>query len=190
MGTDLSSFKPLNEFRFGHTPLQVEYFKTMNQQGCPAFVYWQHVLQLKGLRDSIQELQLEQNEIFGEVEDAKGFWPCWNKRQRRRKLPRLQFRLERLTESIEQKEREAGYTLKVIKEKFSEFLDWSEEDIFECEKEYWTIRLGKQLVCSSLARHLGVSEGSLEAVMSLPDPQQQEILQVLGQERKKLEGKT
>jgi hypothetical protein len=180
---ELASFAPIRDYRFGHTPLQIEYFKTVQQQGCPAFVYWQHVLQLKSLNDSMQELRLEMDELAGEIDDAQRWWPVWNRAQRGRKLPRLQFKLKKLNEAFEQKYREAGTTLEIIKTQFSDYTSMTEEEIFGQEKEYWTIRLGKQLVCSQLSRQLGVSEGSLEAVLSLPQQQQQEILQVLGQGR-------
>jgi hypothetical protein len=177
---ELSSFSPVQTYRFGHTPTQIEYFKTLQQQGCPAFVYWQHVLQLKTLHDSMKEAQFEIAELEWEINAAERFWPPWSRGQRQRKLPRLKFKLSKLRESFEQKSREAGTTLNIIRTQFSDYVTMTEDDIFAQEKEYWTIRLGKQLVCSQLSRQLGVSEGSLEAVLSLPNRQQQEILQVLG----------
>ena len=74
-------------------------------------------------------------------------------------------------------------TLDVIRNQFSDFIELSEDEIFAHEKEYWTVRLGKQLVCSQLSRQLGVSEGSLEAVLALPRPQQQEILNMFQQSK-------
>lgn len=174
--TKLSSFKPLQEFRFGHSPLQIEYFKTLQQNGSIVFTYWQHVLQLKGLYNSIQELQLDLKDVEDDLADANHFFPFWSLGKRKRKIPRLQFKKKAIEEAIEQKTREANVTYSIIQEKFSDCLDLTEDEIFSQEKEYWTIRLGKQLVCSQLARKLGIPEGNLEAILALPEAQQQELL--------------
>ena len=161
--------------------MQIEFFKTTQQQGCPAFVYWQHVLQIKALSDSIKEGTLELNEIAGEIEDANSRWPYFTRKQRLRKIPRLKFRAQQIQESIDQKTRELKTHKHIIESQFYEFIDQTEEEIFAHEREYWTIRLSKQLVTSKLARQLGVSEGSLEAVLALPEDQQKEILQLMTQ---------
>lgn len=166
-----------NLFKFGHTPMQIEYFQTSSQQGNEKWEYWQHILQLKSLHSALSELQISYDEIEYEIEDAESFWPFWNRRKRARNIPKLKFKRASILRSIKEKSREAEYHLEVIERKYSHLKDISEEEILKDEASYWTLRLGRQLGASHLGRVLGVSESELLAVLSLPHEEQRKIFE-------------
>lgn len=166
---------PIQSFKFGHTPLQIEYFQTSSQQGNDRWEYWQHILQLKSLHSSLCDLQLSYNETLYEIEDAERFWPLWTFNKRKRCRPRLRFKLKTIQKSIDEKSREVEYHLEIIDRKYQHLKSITEDDILKEETSYWTQRLGKQLAVSHLGRILGVSEGELSAVLALPIEQQRQI---------------
>jgi len=166
---------PILEFKFGHTPIQIEYFQISNQQGNDKWEYWQHILQLKALHNTLCELKLSYDETMYELDDANHFWPFWTKKQRQRTIPRLEFKLTNIQKSITEKSRETEYHLEVINRKYQHLKNITEDEIFKDESNYWTQRLGKQLGTSHLSRLLGVSEGELLAVLALPHDQQRQV---------------
>jgi hypothetical protein len=172
-------------FKFGHTPMQIEYFQTINQQGNEKFEYFQHILQLRSLYTTLAEMKITYDEIEYEIKDTLSFWPIWNKAKRKRSYPRLKFKLESIQRSIDEKSREVEYHLDVIEKKFSHLKNLKETDILADETGYWTLRLSRQLASSHLSRLLGVSESELLAVLALPNEQQKQIFdsmkQLLGQ---------
>lgn len=171
----LENETPILEFTFGHTPMQIEYFQTSSQQGSDKWEYWQHILQLKALHNTLCELRLSYDETMHEFNDAYSFWPFWTKKKRRRSAPRLEFKLTNIQKSIAEKSRETEYHLEVINRKYQHLKDITEDEIFKDESNYWTQRLGKQLGTSHLSRLLGVSEGELLAVLALPHDQQRKV---------------
>jgi len=175
----LENFAPVNDFKFGHSPLQIEYFQTAKQQGSEPWEYYQHILQLKALNMALKEMEVEIFEIDCQIRDAKKFWPFWSLKKRKELLPRLFLREESILRVIREKEREVGYHLEIIERRFSQFKEYSEEEIFKSEKEYWITRIKRQLATSHLSRLLAVSEGELSALMSLPVDFQKEILDSL-----------
>lgn len=172
----LEKFAPVQNFKFGHSPLQIEFFQTAKQQGSEAWEYYQHILQLKGLNMALKEMQVELFELACQIRDANKFWPIWSFKKRQELLPRLFLKEESILRTIAEKEREVNYHIAIIERRYSQFKNCSEEEIFESEKEYWTTRIGRQLATSHLSRLLQVSEGELAALMSLPVDQQKEIL--------------
>lgn len=165
----------ISSFKFGHTPLQIEYFQTANQQGNEKWEYWQHILQLRALHTTLCELKISYDEAVYEIEDAKSLWPIWSLKKRRRSIPRIQLKLNTIKRSIDEKTREVDFHLEVVDRRYGHLKDLTEEDIFKDETSYWATRLGRQLGASHLGRVLGVSEGELLAVLSLPHEQQRQI---------------
>jgi hypothetical protein len=173
----LDQYKPLQTYAFGHTPVQITHFKTMQQNGSELFEYWHHVLQLRTLRDSLEEMELQRDDIQHEITVCEKIWPFWNFSERQRKIPRLIFQLRKINRTLVEKAREAKTHYDILKTQYSKFEDLREEEILEQDKEYWAHRLGKQLATSRMSRALGVGEGELAAVLSLPKEEQQKILQ-------------
>jgi hypothetical protein len=171
----LETATPIRDFKFGHTPLQIECFQTASQQGNEKWEYWQHLLQLKALYSTLCDLKVTYDEISYEIEDSKSFWPPWSYKKRKRGLARLQFKLDTIQRSTEEKTREVDYHLAVIEHRYSHLKDLREVDILKEEAPYWSLRLGRQLGASHLSRVLGVSEGELLAVLSLPEEQQHQV---------------
>ena len=165
----------IGSFKFGHTPMQVEFFQTASQHGSDKWQYWQHILQLKSLHSSLCELKVSYDETLYEIQDAEAFWPFWSKKKRSRSLPRLRLKIAGFQRTIEEKAREVDYHLAVIERKYAHLKDIKEEDILKDEASYWTLRLGRQLGASHLSRLLGVSESELLAVFSLPLDQQRQV---------------
>lgn len=185
---ELEKFSPIHDYAFGHTPLQMEYFQVSNQQGSPEFMYWQHVLQLQVLYKSIRETKIRQTELQSEIADIENtlikFGEKW--RSRKRSIPRLKFELDATESTLKQKEREAEFHYNIIRTKFSDLIEKPEKVLFESEKEYWALRLSRQLFASHMSRTLGVSEGELSAVLSLPEPMQKTIIKMLQDQKDKL----
>lgn len=171
----LELMTPICSFKFGHTPMQIEYFQTANQQGNEKWEYWQHILQLKALHSSLSELQVSVAEVKYELEDATCLWPFWTKKKRERNIPRLQLKLGSLVRSVEEKTREVEYHLEIIDRRYPHLKTLTEEDILKEETSYWSLRLGRQLGASHLGRLLGVSESELLAVLALPIEQQRQV---------------
>lgn len=171
----LEQIPSIRSFKFGHTPLQIEFFQTSNQQGNEKWEYWQHILQLRSLYISLTELKVSRDEVIYELEDAKSFWPFWSINKRKRLIPRLQLKLNNFLRSLEEKTREVECHIEVIERKYNHLKDIREEDILSTETSYWTTRLSRQLGASHLGRLLGVSESELLAVLALPKEDQQSI---------------
>lgn len=171
----LEQTTPIREFKFGHTPMQIEYFQTSNQQGNERFEYWQHILQLKALYTSLCEMRVSYDETQYEIQDSLAFWPPWTRKKRQRALARLRFKIDTIQRAIEEKTREVDYHLAVIEQRYLHLKELKEEDILKDESHYWTTRLGRQLGASHLSRVLGVSESELLAVLSLPIEQQRQV---------------
>ena len=164
-------------FKFGHTPTQIEFFQTSNQRGDEKWEYWQHILQLKSLEGTLQELKVSYTEVQDEIDDALALWPFWSIKKRLRKIPRLRLQQYNLDKSIAEKTREVEFHLEVIEKKYTHLKTLKEEDILKDENEYWSRRLSRQLGASHLSRILGVSESELLAVLALPEEQQRQIFE-------------
>ncbi len=163
-------------FAFGHTPVQMEYFQTINQSGQEKWEYWQHVLQLKALYNALKESEIAYNEVAAELAEAKAFWPIWNRKKRRQRVPRLVFKLDNLLSTQKEKGKEADYHLHLIDTKYSHLKDLTEDDIIKEDVDYWTHRLGRQLGAAYMSRVLGISEGEVLSLLSLPSAYQKEVL--------------
>jgi len=174
---DLEGFEPLHKYLFGHSPFQIQFFKNSSQRGSDKFEYWNQVLQLKSLYQSIKELQLEREELVGELGDCGRFFPPWSRRSRRRKIPRLRWQLDKIDGSIKSKAREAEYHLKFIRSEYPELIGMDEEKIFEVEREYWVQRLSKQMALTHIAARAALPAGDLSAVYCLPENIQKEVLE-------------
>lgn len=168
---------PISSFKFGHTPMQIEYFQTSNQQGNEKWEYWQHILQLKSLHSTLAGLKVSYDELNYEIQDAIQFWPPWSKKKRTRLLPRLQLKLSDIQRSIEEKTREVEYHLEIIERRYQHLKNITEDAILKDEPAYWSHRLGRQLGASHLGRLLGVSESEILAVLSLPSEQQHQVFE-------------
>lgn len=96
----LASLAPLQEFKFGHSPLQLEYFQVSNQMGNEKWEYWQHLVQLRALQSSIEEMEISREETLQEIKEAKAFWTPWTRVKRLRKLPRLNLKIKSLERTL------------------------------------------------------------------------------------------
>ena len=177
----LELMTPINSFKFGHTPIQIEYFQTSNQQGNEKWEYWQHILQLRALHASLCEMKVSYDETVYEIDDAKSIWPLWTRKKRKRSIPRLQLKLNTIQRSIDEKTREVDCHLEVIERRYQHLKTLTEEEIIKDENAYWARRLGRQLGASHLSRLLGVSDGELLAVLSLPQDQQKQVFEGMRQ---------
>lgn len=175
----LYRFSPIHEFTFGHTPFQVRYFKTTSQKGCREFEYWQQVLQLKTLDQSLREAEVEREEICGEIDDAQSWWPFWNRKQRRRKLARLYLRLSQVGRRIFDQEAEAARHIQVIESDYADLTGLTEAEIFAKEPEYWTQRLSRQVALGTMGAKLGISSGDLTAIAALPEDVQVRVFDLI-----------
>jgi len=110
---------PIKSFKFGHTPIQIEYFQTSSQQGNEKWEYWQHILQLKALHSALCELKISYNETNYDLKDANTIWPFWSYDKRKRSIPRIQFKLDSIQKSIDEKTRESEYHIEIIDRKYS-----------------------------------------------------------------------
>ena len=167
---------PINEFVFGHTQTQIEYFQTSSQQGNEKWEYWQHILQLRTLHSTVREQRVSLDELAFEIEDTSSWWPFWNRARRKRGLPRLLLKKDSIQKTINEKLNEIKCHLEVIDRKYSHLRKLKEEDILTDESDYWAKRLGRQLGASRLSRSLGISEGEVLAVLALPAEQQQQVV--------------
>jgi hypothetical protein len=172
----LESFKPIHEFRFGHTPFQVQYFKTSSQAGCREFEYWQHCLQLRQFYRTLRDIELDIHDVELTLEEACAWWPLWNRAKRRHGIPRLEWRLQVLRESYEDSRAEAQRHIDVLQKQFGDLLGLSEAEIMTKEPEYWTQRLTRQIAAAKAGQHLGIPVGELVALASLPPELQTRIL--------------
>jgi len=173
----LSDLTPLREFKFGHSPLQLEHFQISSQKGNDKWEYWQHILQLRALQGSLAEMKVLGDELDYEIIDAKRFWPPWSQNRRRRSLPRLNLKKEQLRRSIAEKSQEALRHLEIIERRYPHLKDIKEEEILKDEASYWTMRLGRQLGAAHLGRLLGIPEGEVLAVLALPLEQQRQVFE-------------
>lgn len=176
----LDNYAPLETYKFGHTPVQMAYFKTSSQQGCQVFEYWHQVLQLKAVREALEDLVIQKDEALMALKDAQAIWPFWNYSKRKRRIPRLELQVKRLQNSIEEKMREASFHYDLLKTKYSQYEHLSEDEILSQDQAYWSYRLGKQLATSRLSRSLGVGEGELSAVLALPQEERQKVMEGMG----------
>jgi len=174
----------ISSFLFGHTPIQIEYFQTSNQQGNEKWEYWQHLVQLKALHGALLELKISRDEAQYEIADANSFWPPWTMKKRTRRLPRLSLKLANIQRTIDEKSKEVDCHLEIIERKYKHLKNITEDAILDDEASYWSMRLGRQLGASHLGRLLGVSESEVLAVLSLPSEQQRQVFdgmrQILG----------
>jgi len=177
----LELMTPINSFKFGHTPLQIEFFQTSNQQGNEKWEYLQHILQLRSLHTTLCELKIAYDETTYELEDADSFWPIWTRKKRNRSIPRFRLKLTTIQKSIAEKTREVDYHLEIIDRRYKHLKALSEDDIISDETSYWASRLGRQLGASHLGKVLGVSESELLAVLSLPQEQQRQVFEGMRQ---------
>lgn len=177
----LELMTPISSFKFGHTPMQIEYFQTSNQQGNEKWEYWQHILQLRALHTSLCEMKVSYDETVYEMEDAQNLWPLWTRKKRKRTIPRLQLKLNTLQRSIDEKTKEVDCHLEVIERRYLHLKTLTEDEIINDEEAYWARRLGRQLGASHLGRILGVSDGELLAVLSLPPEQQKQVFEGMRQ---------
>jgi hypothetical protein len=166
---------PIDEFVFGHTQTQIEYFQTSSQSGNEKWEYWQHILQLRSLHTTVREQRVALDELNYELEDALSWWPIWSRKKRRRALPRLGIKKDAIKRVIKEKANEIKCHLDVIDRKYSHLKELKEEDILKEESAYWSMRLGRQLGASRLSRVLGISESEVLAVLALPKDQQQKV---------------
>jgi hypothetical protein len=177
--TLLKRLQDLPAFTFGHSRLQLECFQTLQQNGSPEWEYFQHIIQLRGLRDTIEEMTLSLEDLNWEIEDAKKWWPPWSLTKRKRTLRRLELKQKVLARNIKEKEREAEIHLEIIDQRYGpqQKALKTNSDLEKTEGEYWSKRLGRQLAVSHLARQLGVGEGEVAAVLSLPQEEQRRVLE-------------
>lgn len=168
----LENFKPIKDYCFGHTPLQIEHFQTNSHKGSRKFEYWQHVLQLKGLYRAIKELDLDFEEAKNELVFRTKWWAFWRSRK---KVPRLTWKVELLGQTLKEKSTEADRHLKIIDEKYFDLKTISEEDILKEEENYWITRLSRQMAFANLANKFHLPVGDITAVMGLPNDLQQSI---------------
>lgn len=179
----LDAYQPLKNYHFGHTPLQMSSFKTSQQQGCETFEYWHQVLQLRSLKDALEEMQIQFVETQEEITDCTSLWPLWSVKKRRKKIPRLQFQLKKIERSIAEKKREAEYHFDLLKSRYTHLEALSEAEIFARDHEYWEHRLSKQVAISRMSRKIGVGEGELSAILALPLESRQKIFQNVDENR-------
>ena len=95
----------LGSLPLGHTPFQIEYFKTSQQRGSPKFEYRQHLIQIKALVRSIEHLELDIQQTELEIEELKSFWVKFRKNKANRiiTLKRLEQKLQEQLESHQDK---------------------------------------------------------------------------------------
>ena len=174
----LANFSPLSTYNFGHSPIQIEHFKTAQQTGNRNFEFWHHVLQLKAINCSITELTFDLEEAEFILEGCRAFWPPWTRSKRKRKKVKLEWQVEQRESSLRQKYHEAELTLDIIEKKFSDLISATEQQLFKSEREYWVTRFSRQLAAAQIARHLGTSTGDIQSIMALPDEDQRKILNI------------
>lgn len=185
---ELDAYQPLQKYHFGHTPLQMSAFKTTQQQGCETYEFYHQVLQLRSLRDTLEELQIQKDELSMDLKHCSRTWPFWSYSSRRRRIPRLKFQLKKLESSLAEKTREAHFHFSLLKTKYKHLENLSENDILAKDTDYWIHRLRKQIMVARLSRQVGVGEGELSAVLALPAHEQKMVLEVLEVEEKKYLG--
>ena len=168
---ELQGFGPIHDFKFGHTRTQLEYFTTANQQGNEKFAYWQHVLQLRALYLSLTEMQIKILESDEALRSKRKWWRFENKNQYNIRRYKLLLQRNQLSMSINEKKLEAEQHVDIINTRYQHLLELDESAILDEDQEYWAARLGRQLAVSHLARVLGIGEGEMSAVMSLPQEQ-------------------
>jgi len=176
---ELDSYEPLQKYHFGHTPLQMSAFKTTQQQGCETYEYWHQVLQLRSLRDTLEEMQIQRDEVSQELRESSKSWPFWSYKSRQKKVPRLKFQLKKIESTLAEKTREAQFHYELLKTKYKHLECLSEKEILEKDADYWVHRLRKQVVVSRLSRQVGVGEGELSAILALPADARKQVLEGL-----------
>ncbi len=172
---NLTMSTPILDFKFGHTKLQIEHFQIVNQKGNAYWEYWQHLLQLKALYATLRELLISYDETTADINDCLRLWPICSYRKRKRKYPRLEFKLECTTNSILEKSREVSFHLDVINKNYAHLLSLTEDDILNTEIDYWSLRLSRQLSAGVLSRQLNIPESEILVILSLPLDQQKHI---------------
>jgi len=173
---ELDNFNPIKEFKFGHTPLQIEFFQTNTHKGSRKFEYWQHVLQLKSLRKIIKETEFDIEDAKRELKKANKFLPFFTRSERKLLIPRLSWKVELLNQQLQEKITEAKRHLDIIKKHYADLKDITEDEIFEDEQNYWVTRLTRQITFAHLANKFQLPLGDITAIMSLPNNLQIEIL--------------
>lgn len=175
----LDNFAPLKTYSLGHTPFQIEHFKTTSQRGSPKFEYWQHVVQLKAFWRSLKATELDLDDARAEVESQASWVFPWNKDRKKRALNRAKLKLEELETAFKEKSLEAQRHLDVIDRNYKEFVSLTEEEILQDEEFYWVTRLSRQIAFSALAAKTAINVGDLTAMASLPDALQKRVLQAV-----------
>lgn len=167
---------PIDDFKFGHTQTQIESFKVQAQSGCREFEYWQQVLQIRSLRDSIVETQLDVEDTKAEEAKAAHWFPFWNRSTRTSLLPRIRWRLSKQKRSLAEKSSELERHLNVVDSKYEDLKCLTEEQILSKEQQYWAMRLAKQMASQHIATKWLVNAGDMSAVLSLPVEVREQVL--------------
>lgn len=181
----------LKELHLGHTPMQIEYFKTAPQRGNRKFEFLQHLIQMKALSSAVRELWFDVEEAQIDLESCS-WWKFWVRPSRRAlQRKRLGHKLENLKRKLDDIQVELTGHLRVVLTKFGDLLELSEQEILRDEGEYWVHRLAGQLAHAKLALQHGLPAGEVAAVAALPSALRSKIWEeaqklFLGQ--KQLEG--
>jgi len=175
----LDKFEPLRTYSLGHTPFQIEHFKTTSQKGSRKFEYWQHVVQLKAFWRSLKVSELDIEEAQAEVERLSKWHFFWNKARKTRELKRAKLKLEELQTGFKEKSLEAKRHMDLIDRDFKDLVSLSEDEILQDEEFYWITRLSRQIAFSALAGKTGINVGDVTAMASLPEDLQKSVLQAV-----------
>ena len=157
----------LSEMHLGHTPFQIEFFKTAQQKGSRKFEYWNHLVQMKSLEHSIRSLWLDIEEI--EISMNCLWRRLFGGARGKLKNKRLDFQLTGLKISLAEKELEISRHLKIVLRDFGDLLGASEKDIMDADEEYWVHRLSRQLAYHKIAVTLGLPVGEVASISVLPE---------------------
>lgn len=164
----------LEKLHLGHTPFQIQYFKTTQQRGSKKFEYWQHLIQIKSLAKTVEDLNFDLEEALLEKKELNRWWKKSSRNTL--KLKRLEAKVRDLQRSLDDKELECQRHVTLVKTDFSDMLHLTENEILKDEEQYWIQRLSRQLAFNRLAMEKGLSSGDVQAVASLPPETTQKIL--------------
>lgn len=168
----------LRDMRSGHTPIQIEFFKTAQQKGSRKFEFYQHLVQMKALAHTVRTLWLDIEEAEICVAETRSLWNMLfcSPARRHLKRKRLELKLSDLRQSLADAELELSRHLKVVITTFGDLLKSSESDILDAEAEYWVHRLARQLAYARIAAEKGVPAGEVAAIAALPNYLVKEVL--------------
>jgi len=166
----------LSSLHLGHTPFQIEFFKTTQQRGCRKFEYWQHLIQIKSLARALEDNLFDLEETKLDLDQMKSWWKLSTAR-RKLKIRRVEAKIRDLAKSKADRDLECQRHVEIIKRDYSDLLSMSENEILKDEEQYWVNRLSRQLAFNRFAAEKGLSPGDVQAVASLPPQTTQKILQ-------------